>query len=135
METFEESEEELSDEDPNRCDECTENYYQTQYSEDWIQCPTCSAWLHEFCTIFFVIGASAEKNARRRRGIVTEKCLMLPGIRLFLVKLLPAKLVTDAGNHEHLLALSSWSKVLAAIYLRTERRFPDSSIVRLVTAL
>ncbi|CAH1959173.1 unnamed protein product [Acanthoscelides obtectus] len=65
METFEESEEELSDKDPNRCAECTENYYQTQSTEDWIQCPTCSAWLHEFCTMYAPMCNRCGRKAKR----------------------------------------------------------------------
>lgn len=46
------SEEEFSDMDENKCIECTENYYKTKSSEDWIQCSACSGWLHEFCTMY-----------------------------------------------------------------------------------
>ncbi|KAI4460649.1 hypothetical protein MML48_5g00008303 [Holotrichia oblita] len=46
------SSEEISDEDANQCTECGENYYQTKFTADWIQCTNCLRWLHESCTMY-----------------------------------------------------------------------------------
>lgn len=34
------------------CVGCGENYNQTKKKDDWIQCTTCSRWMHEGCTKF-----------------------------------------------------------------------------------
>lgn len=59
------SDDEISDEDVNRCVECTENYFQTKSTEDWIQCTSCSSWLHEFCTMYNPMCNRCGRNAKR----------------------------------------------------------------------
>lgn len=59
------SEEEISDEDVNKCAECTEDYFQTQSTEDWIQCTSCSGWLHEFCTMYNPLCNRCGRKAKR----------------------------------------------------------------------
>lgn len=59
------SEEEVSNEDDDRCIECTENYLHTKSNEDWIQCTSCSAWMHEFCTMYNPLCNFCGRKAKR----------------------------------------------------------------------
>lgn len=49
---FEDEEEYEDDWDENECVGCGESYNETKKKEDWLQCITCSRWLHEGCTRF-----------------------------------------------------------------------------------
>lgn len=59
------SEEEISNEDTIKCAECTEYYYCTKSTEDWIQCTSCLAWLHEFCIMYDPFCNRCGRKAKR----------------------------------------------------------------------
>lgn len=59
------TDDDISDEDVNKCAECTENYYKTTSSEDWLQCTSCLAWMHEFCTMYNPLCNRCGRKAKR----------------------------------------------------------------------
>ncbi|CAH2012721.1 unnamed protein product [Acanthoscelides obtectus] len=59
------SDDEISEKDENRCQECTENYYKTTSKEDWIKCLPCSFWIHEFCIMYKPLCNNCCRKAKR----------------------------------------------------------------------
>lgn len=57
-----------------RCVECTENYYETRETVDWICCVSCLKWLHESCTMYNpMCNICGQKNKRDS----VKKCLKI----------------------------------------------------------
>lgn len=53
--------------DENDCAECGENYFKTKETADWIQCSSCSKWVHETCAMYNPMCNDFGKVEKRKR--------------------------------------------------------------------
>ncbi|KAK4881989.1 hypothetical protein RN001_005308 [Aquatica leii] len=77
---MEQSPENTSTKQEDRCKECGEIYYQTSESVDWIECIPCSSWLYESCTMY---GNNTKRDTQPTRQRVCLGAEIITSVEYF----------------------------------------------------